>query len=113
MRKLEIFEKTKTYMYPNGNIATANDIIRDFPAVASFKHVIETDEAGEVCFAVMNFNTVKAQYGIEQSVDDEEAIALIEEKMNTVQVSTPSAEERIAAAMEFQNMVTIANISEQ
>lgn len=113
MRRLEIYNKEKTYMFPNGDLATPRDIERDFPAISAFKHVIETDEAGEVCFAVMNFNTVKAQYGIEQSVDDEEAIALIEEKMNAVQVPTPSVEERIAAAMEFQNMVTLANISEQ
>ena len=48
MRKLEIYDNKKTYMFPNGDLATPRDIERDFPAISAFKHVIETDEAGEV-----------------------------------------------------------------
>ena len=35
-------------MYPNGEIATKERILEDFPAARTFKYVIETDENREV-----------------------------------------------------------------
>ena len=36
------------------NLPTPEKIKKDFPAVEVFVHIIETDEAGQVCFAVQN-----------------------------------------------------------
>jgi hypothetical protein len=105
MRKLEKWTGEKTYMYPNGELATPERINADFPAGLHFTHVIETDEKGQVCFAFMNLSALESQYGIDPELSDDEAIAEIEAIMNAPQPEPePSAEERIAAAMEYQNL---------
>lgn len=105
MKKLEKWMGTKTYMYPNGELATPEIIKNDFPAGLIFTHVIETDQKGQVCFAFMNLSALETQYGIDPELSDEESITLIEAKMNEPQpIPEPSAEERIASAMEYQNL---------
>lgn len=110
MKKLEKWTGEKMYMYPNGDIATPQQINRDFPAALTFPHVIETDEGGEVCFAVMNLSVLKSNYKIDKSLTEEEAIQAIEDSMNMPMETEPTPEERIAAAMEFNNMVMLSNI---
>ena len=108
MVKIEKFTGNKTYMYPNGAIATAEIIKNDFPAVETFTHIIETDEAGQVCFAVQNLAAVRSQMEIDSSLSEDEAIAKIEEIRNTPPAEPdPSAEERIAAALEYQNLANL------
>ena len=108
MVKIEKFTGDKTYMYPNGAIATAETIKNDFPAVEAFTHIIETDEAGQVCFAVQNLAAVRSQMGIDSALTEEEAIAAIEEIRNApIPEAEPSAEERIAAALEYQNLANM------
>lgn len=105
MIKLEKWLGEKTYMYPNGELANPERINADFPAGLYFTHVIETDEKGQVCFAFQNLSALKSQYGIDPELSDDEAIAEIEAIMNAPEPEPePSAEERIAAAMEYQNL---------
>ena len=52
MKKLEKYTGNKTYMFPNGSIATPERMLEAFESVLTFTHIIETDDAGEVCFAV-------------------------------------------------------------
>ena len=82
MLKIEKFTGEKTYMYPNGALATPEVIKKDFPAVEVFTHIIETDEAGQVCFAVQNLAAVRSQVGIDSSLTEDEAIVKIEELRN-------------------------------
>lgn len=108
MVKIEKFTGEKTYMYPNGALATPEKIKADFPAVEAFVHIIETDEASQVCFAVQNLAAVRSQMGIDPELTETEAIAKIEEIRNTpAPEPEPSAKERIAAAMEYQNLVNM------
>lgn len=110
MIKIEKYNGTKTYMYPNGSIATPEVIKKDFPAVDRFTHIIETDESGEVLFAIQNLAAIKSQMGLAKSLSDNEAIAKIEELRNTVPENFPSPTERIASALEFQNMLQTENV---
>lgn len=115
MKKLEIYLGTKTYMFPTGKIASPEVMKASYPAVAVFPHVIETDEAGQVCYAITPFATLKARYGIDSSLTDEEAIAEIEEILNTPpeeQEVEPTPEERIASALEFQNLMSMTDLEE-
>lgn len=108
MVKIEKYTGTKTYMYPNGALATPETLKADFPAVETFTHIIETDEAGQVCFAVQNLAAVRSQMGIDSSLSEDEAIAKIEELRNApIPEPDPTAEERIAAALEYQNLVNM------
>ncbi len=108
MVKIEKFTGEKTYMYPNGAIATPKKLKTDFPAVEVFTHIVETDEAGQVCFAVQNLAAVRSQMGIAPDLTEDEAISKIEELRNApIPEPEATAEERIAAALEYQNLVNM------
>ena len=108
MVKIEKFQSNKTYMYPNGALATSEIIKKDFPAVEMFTHIIETDDAGQVCFAVQNLAAVRSQMGIDSALTEDEAISKIEELRNaSAPEPDPTAEERIAAALEYQNLMNM------
>ena len=109
MKKIELYTGDKIYMFPNGDIATKEKMLEQFPAVLTFDHIIETDEAGEVAFAVQNLSAMCSLYQIDTSLSVEEKIAKIEEIINTEQEedTSASAEERIAAALEAQVLMSL------
>lgn len=109
MYKVEKYTGEKIYMAPNGSIYNQEAVLRDFPAALTFAHIITTDEAGEVMFAMQNLSAMRGQYNIDSTLSESEAIAAIEEILNTPQeiVTEPSAEERIAAALEYQVMASL------
>ena len=110
MKKVEKYTGEKTYMFPSGRVATPEEVEKQFPAALLFTHVVETDENGEVMFGFNNLSALRGIYQIDKDLNEEEAIAAIEEKINTpepVPEPEPSAEERIAAAMEYQNLMSL------
>lgn len=113
MKKVIKYDGTKTFMYPNGEVATPERVLADFPAVLTFPHIIETDEAEEVCFAVQNLSAMRSIYNIDSSLSEEEAILAIQEVINTEPEYEPSAEERIASALEYQNMASLPDVEEE
>lgn len=112
MKKLIFYDGTKTFMYPNMKIATPEVILADFPAILTFKHVVETDENEQVFFGVENFSAMKTRYNIDSSLTDDEALAALEEIVNADQNADPTPEERIASALEFQNMMSLPDEEE-
>ena len=113
MRILEKYTGDKTYMYPNGSLASPDRIEADYPAVKVFTHIIETDMRGEVCFAIQNLSAMRSIYNIDNSLNDDEAIIAIQDIINAVVEQEPSAEERIAAALEYQNLVSMEDATEE
>ena len=109
MKKIELYTGDKIYMFPNGDIATKERMLEQFPAALTFDHIIETDEAGEVAFAVQNLSAMCSLYQIDTSLSTEEKITKLEEIVNAEPEvdTTPSAEERIAAALEAQVMMSL------
>ena len=109
MKKIELYTGDKIYMFPNGDIATKERMLQEFPAVLTFDHIIETDEAGEVAFAVQNLSAMCSLYQIDTSLPVEEKITKIEEIINAEpeEDTSASAEERIAAALEAQVMMSL------
>ena len=114
MKKLEKYTGEKTYMYPNAVLATPERVLADFPAAIAFPHVIETDDNGEVLFAIMNLSAMRAQYGIDTSLSESEAIQAIQNIINTPEPEPePTVDENtvalqnIAAQLEFQNMMSL------
>ena len=99
-KKIEKYTGTKTYMYPNGALATPEVMQKDYPAIMYFTHIIETDEYGEVCFAVENLSALRSIYNIDSSLTEDEAITKIEEIINTEPEQVESTEERTAKALE-------------
>jgi hypothetical protein len=105
MHKLELYAGTKTYMAPSGALYDPARLLQDFPAVATFAHLIHTDEGGEVCFGVYNYKAFCAKHGRNPMAPPETNIPLLEAAMNAPPPDPePSPEERIAAALEYQNL---------
>ena len=100
MKVLEFYDGTKTYMYPNMKLATPEVVLADFPAILTFKHVIETDENGQVLFAVENFSAMRSRYNIDKSLGEAEALAQIQELMNEEPEPVVDDNTRIADALE-------------
>ncbi len=103
MIKLKKFDNKTTYMYPNGTVATPERILGDFPAIEHFAHVLEI--SGDVCQAVLNLNALRQMHNVDPMLEEDEAIRVIEDILNTPVEPEPTAEERIAAALEYQNMI--------
>lgn len=114
MKIIEKYNGEKTYMFPNGAIATPDVVKAKYPAVLAFTHIVETDESGEVLWALQNLSAMRTFYNIDKSFTEVEAIAAIQEKVNEEPVvdDTPSAEERIAAALEYQNLASMEDTTE-
>lgn len=111
MKKIRKYTGDKLFMYPNGDLATKDRMLKDFPAVLTFTHIIETDENEQVCFAVQNLSAMRGVYGVDPALTEDEAIAKIEEIINTpAPEPEASAEERIASALEFQNMMSLEDV---
>lgn len=107
-KKIEKYTGDKTYMFPNGAIATKEAVLKQFPAALTFVHYVETDENGEVMWAFQNLSAMRTMYEIDSSLSEDEALAKIEEIINTPPPEPePSAEERMASAMEFQNLMSL------
>ena len=118
MKRLEKYTGEKTYMYPNAVLATPERVLADFPAAVAFPHVIETDDNGEVLFAIMNLSAMRAQYGIDTSLSESEAIQAIQDIINTPEPEPePTVDEstvalqNIAAQLEFQNMMSLDDVT--
>lgn len=108
MKKVEKYTGDKTYMFPNGAIATREVVLKKFPAALTFTHFVETDENSEVMWAFQNLSAMRTMYEIDSSLSEDEALAKIQEIINTPPPEPePSAEERMAAAMEFQNLMSL------
>ena len=109
MHILKIYDE-KTRMYPSGKVATKDTVYADYPAVKVFTHVIETDENDEVIYAINNLSALRTSYNIDKSLSEQEAVQAIQDIMNTPREPVepePTAEERIAAAMEYQNLLAM------
>lgn len=111
MYKIEKYTGEKTYMFPNGALATRERVLEKFPAALTFAHVVQTDENGEVMWAFQNLSAMRSMHGIDKALPEADAIAALEALLNapkeTVAVASP--EERIAAALEFQNLMSMVD----
>ena len=110
MVKIIKYTGEKTFMFPNGALATKEDVLKQFPAALAFVHIVETDENEEIMWALQNLSAVRSQLGIDSSLSEDEAIVAIQEIRNTVpepESTEATAEERIAAALEYQVMASL------
>lgn len=110
-KKVIKYTGEKTYMFPNGELANKERVLKDFPAALTFTHIMETDENEEMCFSMQNLSAMRGIYNIDSSLTEDEAIASIQDIINAPAPEVePSAEERIASALEFQNMMSLDDV---
>ena len=90
----EATDSKKTYLFPSGAIATTEALKKNFPCLSSgLKVVLILDALGETIYTVQSLSSLA---DIEAQVNKEP-----EEPM-------PTPEERIAAALEYQNMLAMS-----
>ena len=110
-KKVIKYTGEKIYMFPNGELANKERVLKDFPSALTFTHIMETDEHEEVCFSMQNLSAMRGFYNIDSSLTEDEAIAAIQDIINApAPEAEPSAEERIASALEFQNMMSLEDV---
>ena len=109
MRKFELYNSTKTYMFPNGQLASPEAVAQRYPATAVFAHAVETDADSEVLFALENLSALRSRLGIDPALSAQDAIDEINVIANAAPETSdiPSAEERIAAALEAQLLLAM------
>lgn len=110
MIKVVKYTGEKTYMYPSSKLATPDVVVADYPSILAFPHIIETDENEQIIFAINNLSAARSRYNIDPELSEDEAIAKIQEIRNTPEVieePEPDAAERIAAALEYQNLLSL------
>ncbi len=114
MKIIEKYTGEKTYMFPSGALATKEAVLEQFPAALTFTHIVETDESGEVMWAFQNLSAMRSMYEIDRTLSEAEAIEEIQRIANTEpeppDESTP--EERIAAALELQNILALPTVND-
>lgn len=113
-QKLEKYTGTKTYMFPTGALATPEVVYAKYPAAKEFTFVVGTDERGEVMQSMDNLSVLRSVYDIDSTLTEDEAIAALEAIINApVEESTEvTAEERIAAALEAQVMMSMPDVDD-
>lgn len=103
MKIIEKYTGEKTYMFPNGALAAPETVAAKYPAASTFTHVVETDESGEVMFALQNLAAMRTLYSIDSALSENDAITALQTAINTEPEADTSisTDERIAAALEF------------
>ena len=114
---LKLYKPQDTYISPAGTIMDAEAVAKQFPATQIYPYVVGTDAAGQMMHSIYSLGSLKSQYGVGSDVADEEAVALIAEKMYEANAAAeqaaaeaagqPTAEERTAAALEFLAMSSL------
>lgn len=110
MRKyFEFYDNTKTYYSPIGEKYTPEVVSQLFYQVnTGLPVVIETDSSHMIFGGIAFLSQYRDLYDIDVNLSDEEALVEIERIANLPpEPATPTAEERIAAALEFQNILSM------
>lgn len=81
MLKIKKYSPNNTYMLGNGE-SGHEAVVKYFPGVENFTHIVETDEGEEIAYAIELFSATKSRLGVDPSLPEEEAIAEIERIRN-------------------------------
>lgn len=109
MRHFIRYDNTKTYYYLTGKSATPEEIAEKYPATLFATYVMETDLDERLILSMDMLSMLRGVHNISNSLNDDEAIAEIERIANLPPEvdDTPTAEERIASALEFQVLMSM------
>ena len=117
---LKLYNANDIYMSPSNEIMDEVTVLNHFPAVSHFTYIFQTDASGEMMYGFYSLSAMKSKYNIDSSLDNMEAVEAIEVAMNeeiAAQIAAEleaanavTPEERIAAALEFQNLSNLPDL---
>ncbi len=110
--KYKIWNRVDSLITPTGKVFTANDVFAQYPASAMAEIKFIVCDAPISMGVFMEFEQTKQQYAqmgaeITEDMTDQEVLDAISYFEENPPEAEPSAEERIAAALEFQNLMTM------
>ncbi|MHB1154058.1 MAG: hypothetical protein ACYCWE_20295 [Eubacteriales bacterium] len=101
---LKLWDKQTNLIFPNGAPRTPEQVYAEYPWARYVGVAVNT---GVVTTCIENMEILRDIYKIDESLTDTEALTAIQIIKDTVVEPEPSAEERIAASLEFQNMMML------
>lgn len=113
---LKKYQPNDTYVSPASTIMDSEKVKKEFPAAFVVTHVVQTDASSQMMYGMYNLASMRSQYNIDSSLGEDEAIIALQTAMNdereaqAAMAAIPSAEERIAAMMEYQALTTMSDI---
>lgn len=107
MNKLVIWDKKTSLIYNNGVEKTAEEVIQDYPVTKYGTTIIEYIGDSPVMVGFWDIGSLKKTYNLPDDLTDEETIKAAENAINNPPAPIASPEERIAAALEFQNLMSL------
>lgn len=114
--KYKIWNKTDSLVTPTGKILTPQQVFEQYPSAGleGMKYIIADQPISMAVF--MEFEATKAFYKqlgvpITDDMTDQEVLDAISAWEENPPAPEPTAEERIAAALEFQNLTSLPDIS--
>lgn len=110
--KLRIWNKTEALYLADGTSCEPEEVMRRWPFSRHFDTLLEMN--GPLVAAIDCLPMIADMCGIDTDLPVEEqlsAIQAIREAQRQPAESVPSPEERMAAALEFQNMVALATMN--
>lgn len=114
--KYKIWNKTDSLITPIGEVLTPQQVIERHPAAGleGMKYIIADQPISMAVF--MEFEATKNFYKqlgvpITDDMTDQEVLDAISAWEENPPAPEPTAEERIAAALEFQNLTTLPDLS--
>lgn len=101
MKRIKKYRPQDTYMLGNGEFGH-EAIVKHFPGVEHFPHLVETDDGGEMAYAIQLISAMRNFHGIDPALSESEALQAIEDKINepAPEVEVYTDETRIADALE-------------
>lgn len=108
MKRLIKYDNKTDYVFNDGKIITPKIMIQKHPAVYLPGFYIEVNDV--VFYGYHNINVLRSRYNIDEGLTEEEAVTVIEGILNNPYAIMPTAEERIAAALELQNIMNMEDV---
>ncbi len=103
---LTIWDHATSLKLPDGKTYSKEEIEAKYPIQADGVTVLEWVSTN-IVGGIDNLETLKNVFSIDSALSDEAALAaIIEVKTNPLEAD-PTAEERIAAALEYQNLTSL------
>ena len=113
--KYKIWNKTDNLVTPTGKVLTPQEVFQKYPAAAmeGMKYIIADQPISMAVF--MEFESTKNAYKqmgvpITDDMTDQEVLDAISAWEENPPAPEPTAEERIAAALEFQNLNSLPDV---
>lgn len=113
MVKIKLWDKKTPLIYANGELASPAKVLEDYPFTRYAPTVLEYNaemDAGIMIGGIDNLYVLRQIHAIDETLTDEQAVEAILEIRNTpLPEPEPRAEERIAAALEFQTLMSLSD----